>query len=124
MAEAYLNHFGKHRYQAYSAGIEAGKLNPVVVKVMQEERINISGNEAKTVDQFLKSVKDFEYVITVCDEASAERCPVIPGAKRKLHWSFDDPSTFSGSEEDRLNRTRMVRDQIKSRVVEFIDRGE
>lgn len=120
MAEAYLNQLAGNRFEAESAGIEPGRLNPLVVEVMKEEGIDISRNRTKGVDEFLKEGKAFNYVITVCDEASAERCPVFPGGGVRLHWGFPDPSAFEGSHKEKLQRTRAVRDRIKERVREFI----
>lgn len=120
MAEAFVNHFGKEKFAAKSAGIEGGKLNPVVVKAMLESGIDISENQTKTVDDILATKEQFDFVVTVCDEASAERCPVFPGGGKKLHWGFPDPSAFQGSEEEKLAGTRIVRDAIKEKVLEFL----
>lgn len=121
MAEAFVNAFGKEKILAFSAGIEGGKLNPVVVKAMQEEGIDISANETKTVDEMLATGRQFDFVVTVCDEASAERCPVFPGVGKKNHWGFPDPSSFSGTDEEKLAGTRIVRDAIKKKVLEFLE---
>ena len=116
MAEAFLNHICGEHFEAHSAGIEPGKLNPIVVEAMQEIGIDISGNQAKAVFDYFKSGKIFSYVITVCDEASAERCPIFPGVTQRLHWSFPDPSSFSGTHAEKLAGTRTVRDTIKAKV--------
>lgn len=116
MAEAFLNQICGERFQAYSAGLEPGKLNPIVVETMQEIGIDISGSQAKAVFDMVKSGKMFACVVTVCDEASAERCPIFPGVTTRLHWSFPDPSSFQGSHEERLARTREVRDTIKGKI--------
>lgn len=120
MAEAFVNNFAEEKYFAESAGIESGKLNPTVVQVMKEEGIDISGNQTKTVDEMLEQKKQFDFIITVCDEASAERCPVFPGGGKKMHWSFPDPSSFNGTEEERIIFTRNVRDAIREKVKEFL----
>lgn len=119
MAEAFLNAIGGERFQAESAGIEPGKLNQIVVSAMHEIGIDISRNETKSVTSMIERGAYFDYVITVCDETSAERCPVFPGNIRRLHWSFADPSSFRGSDEERLARTRQVRDQIRQRVAQW-----
>lgn len=121
MAEAYLNQLGTERFEAESAGIEPGTLNPLVVEAMFEDGIDISANKTKDVFEFLKQGKLYSYVITVCDETAAERCPIFPGPGKRLHWSFTDPSAFEGSHEMRLSRTREVRDQIKERVRKFVE---
>ena len=119
MAEAFLNQICGAEFEAHSAGLEAGRLNPVVVGVMQEIGIDISRNQTKAVADFLKSTQSFAYVITVCDEASAERCPVFPGITQRLHWSFPDPSSLPGTHEEKLASTRKIRDAIKARIEEW-----
>ena len=121
MAEAFVNKFSNGKYFAESAGIESGKLNPLVVDAMKEEGIDISQNKTKTVDEMLAQKKQFHFVITVCDKASAERCPVFPGNGKKLHWSFPDPSSFIGTDEEKIIFARKVRDSIKQRVYEFLN---
>ena len=120
MAEAFLNHFGAQKFQAESAGLEPGTLNPIVVKTMAEIGIDISGNKTKSVADFLKHGRIYDYVVTVCDESSAERCPAVPGAAKRLHWSFPDPSALSGSEEQKTVRTREIRDQIQAKVMNWL----
>jgi arsenate reductase len=116
MAEAFLKHTCGDTFEVESAGLEPGKLNPIVVEAMKEVGIDISGNPTKAVWDFVKAGKSFSYVITVCDETSAERCPIFPGVTHRLHWSFPDPSSFAGTQEERLARTREVRDMIQRRV--------
>jgi arsenate reductase len=119
MAEGFLNKLCGDRFEATSAGIEAGALNPVVVDAMQEVGIDISQNKTKRASDFIKSGEFFAYVITVCDETSAERCPIFPGPAKRLHWSFPDPSAFSGSIEEKLKQTRLVRDAIRAKIQEW-----
>jgi arsenate reductase (thioredoxin) len=116
MAEAFLNQICGDEFEAHSAGLEPGKLNPTVVEAMQEIGIDISGNQTKAVFDIIKSGQMFACVITVCDEASAERCPIFPGVTTRLHWSFSDPSKFQGSHEEKLEKTREVRDIIKQQI--------
>jgi arsenate reductase len=116
MAEAFLNRACAGRFTAFSAGIEPGRLNPVVVAAMREKGIDISGNRTKSVAEMIASGLPFAYVITVCDEASAERCPAFPGATRRLHWGFPDPSALQGGPEEKLARTRGIRDEIERRI--------
>ena len=123
MAEAFLNEYGAGKFEAESAGLEPDKLNPVVVEAMKEMGIDISANKTKSVMDFYKQGREYDYVITVCDEASAERCPVFPGPGKKLHWGFEDPSAIKGSYEDKLEGTRKIRDQIKDKVEQFIKEG-
>lgn len=116
MAEAFLNQICPDEFEAHSAGLEPGKLNPIVVEAMQEIGMDISGNPTKAVFDYFKSGKIFHYVITVCDEASAERCPIFPGVTKRLHWSFPDPSAIQGTHEEKLAHTREIRDRIKAKI--------
>ncbi|WP_295647829.1 arsenate reductase ArsC [uncultured Mucilaginibacter sp.] len=124
MAEAFLNTFGGDYFIAESAGLEAGKLNPNVVKVMQEVDIDISHKGTQDAFELFKKGRSFNAVITVCDEASAEGCPIFPGVIKRLGWSFPDPSTFTGTHEEILEKIRKVRDQIKESVLAFIEEGK
>lgn len=124
MAEAWLIHLGGDKWEAYSAGLEAGALNPLAVEVMKEVGIDISGNKTKSVFEIIKSGLLFSYVITVCDESEAERCPVFPAITRRLHWSIPDPAKFTGTYEEKLAATRRVRDEIKGRVISFLEENK
>lgn len=116
MAEGFINANCGGRLRAYSAGLERGTLNPVVVEAMRELGIDIASNETKSVTEPRIRDREYDYVVTVCDEASAEACPIYPTKGERLHWSFADPSSFTGTEEERLQRTRDVRDAIAERV--------
>lgn len=120
MAEAFLNQIAGDRFEAQSAGLEPGVLNPYVVKVMQEIGIDISGNETTGVSDLHRNGATFGYVIAVCDGASAERCPIFPGAARRLNWEFPDPFALRGTEEEKLQGTREIRDRIKARIEEWV----
>ncbi len=120
MAEAYLKKFGGSAFEVESAGLEPGKLNPLAIAVMQEDGIDISNNPTKDVFGMYKDGKLFNYVVTVCDAHNSERCPVFPGITTRIGWEFDDPSSFTGTQEEKLEKTRIVRDQIKASVKQFI----
>jgi arsenate reductase len=124
MAEAFLKLYGHDNFDAESTGLEPGILNPVVVKVMEEEGIDISNNKTKDVFDFFKQGKRYNYVITVCDEAAAERCPIFPGVNKNIHWSFSDPSAIQGSLEKKLIGTRIIRDQIKEKIKSWVKNPE
>jgi arsenate reductase (thioredoxin) len=113
MAEGLLRHLGGGRFEAFSAGTERTHVRPLAVRVMAEIGIDISHQESKTLDQFLG--ESFDAVITVCDQAN-ESCPTFFGAKRRLHWSFPDPSQATGSEAEQLAVYRAVRDAIRARI--------
>jgi arsenate reductase (thioredoxin) len=113
MAEGLLRHLAGDRFEAHSAGTEATRVRPLAVRAMGEMGVDISGQESKTLDRYLK--EPFDYVITVCDDAN-EACPFFPEAANRLHWSFEDPSKAEGSEEERLAVFRSVRDRIRQRI--------
>ena len=120
MAEAFLNHLAGDRIEAESAGLEPGQLSPLAAEVMGEVGIDISKNRTDSVFDFYKQDRLYKYVVAVCDEA-AEQCPVFPTFAKRLHWSFKDPASFTGSHEERLAKTREVRDQIRKKIEEFIE---
>ncbi|MBN2547053.1 MAG: arsenate reductase ArsC [Spirochaetes bacterium] len=121
MAEAFLNRVGEGKFFTESAGIEPGVLNQTVVKVMAEIGYDLSKNKTKSVFDIHKSGRTYDYVITVCDPEAAEKCPVFPGKVNRLHWEFRDPSSFKGTELEKLEFTRKVRDQIKEKIEEFVN---
>lgn len=120
MAEAFLNQLAGDRFEAQSAGLEPGVLNPLAVEVMREAGIDISGKPTKSVWDCYKRGAIFNYVITVCDQASAERCPIFPGITKRLHWSFADPAALPGSREEKIEAARRIRDEIRQSVLTFI----
>jgi arsenate reductase len=120
MAEAFLNKYGKDQYQAESAGLEPGKLNQYVVAVMEESGIDISQKKTQGVFELLQKGRAYHAVITVCNGASAEQCPIFPGSGKRIAWSFEDPSSFKGSPDEILQHTREVRDEIEKAVLNFI----
>lgn len=113
MAEGLLRRLAGDRLEVYSAGTEATSVRPEAVAVMAELGLDISEQESETLDRYLS--ESFDYVVTVCDDAN-EACPVFPGAKNRLHWSFRDPSRVTGSDEERLDVFREVRDEIRARI--------
>jgi arsenate reductase len=120
MAEAFLNKYGEGNYQAESAGLEPGKLNPNVVKVMQEVGIDLSQKGTQSVFDLFRKGSFYNAVITVCDGASAGQCPIFPGRVKRIAWSFEDPSAFKGTGEDVLQHTRDIRNEIEKAIKDFI----
>jgi arsenate reductase (thioredoxin) len=120
MAEAFLNKYGNGQFEAESAGLEPGKMNPNVVAVMNESGIDLSIKNTRGVSDLLRKGIFYDAVVTVCDEANAERCPVFPGAVKRIAWSFEDPSAFKGTPEQVLQRTRRIRDEIEKAVLAFV----
>lgn len=120
MAEAYLKKMAAKKFDVFSAGLEPGNLNSVVVEAMKLDGIDISGNRTKSVNEFLDSGAEFDYVITVCDETSAESCPIFLGRGERLHWGFEDPSALDGSFEEKLKKTIQIRNEIKAKAAEWL----
>jgi arsenate reductase (thioredoxin) len=116
MAEAWLNHICGDFFEAHSAGLEPGTLNPFAVQVMAEARIDIAKKKTQSVFDVFKSGALFAYVITVCDESNAEKCPIFPGPTKRLHWSFPDPSQVAGAPDEKLERVREIRDMIRGKI--------
>lgn len=116
MAEGLLRHIAGDRFEVESGGVEPSHVRPQAIEAMRERGIDISEHRSKSVDEF--AGQDFDYVITVCDNAN-ERCPVFPGKTERIHWSFDDPAAAEGDEAARLAVFRRVRDEIESRLREF-----
>ena len=113
MAEGLLRQLAGDRFEVASAGTEATRVHPLAIRAMRDVGIDLSLHTSKTVDSLLD--RPWDYVITVCDSAN-ERCPLFPGRTTRLHWSFDDPSRATGTEDERLDTFRRVRDEIQTRL--------
>jgi len=121
MAEGMLRAWAGDRFEAFSAGVEAAEVRPLAIRAMAEIGIDISEQLSKRLDAYLG--QPFAFAVTVCDEA-LEACPAFPGAARQLHWSFDDPSAARGTDDERLEVFRRVRDEIGARIrSELLDRA-
>jgi len=116
MAEGLLRHDAGDRFEVVSAGVEPSHVRPHAIEVMREVGIDISKHRSKSVNEF--TGEDFDYVITVCDNAN-ERCPLFPGNTRRIHWSFDDPAEAEGEDPEKLAVFRRVRDEIRDRLRAF-----
>ena len=119
MAAALLKKRCGEFFEAQSAGLEPGKLNPLAIQALSEIGIDISKNKTQAVFDVFKSGELFAYVVTVCDESEAAGCPIFPGVATRLHWSFHDPSKFTGSLEERLEQTRDVLSKIDNQIEQF-----
>ncbi len=117
MAEAILRQRGGHRFEVASAGTDPRGVHPLTVRVLAEAGIDISGARSRSVNEFLG--QEFDYVVTVCDQAR-EACPVFPGAAMSLHWGYDDPVLVEGTEEERLRAFRRTLAQIGERIGQFV----
>jgi len=116
MAEGLVNFDLGDHIEAFSAGTEATRVNPLAAKVMAEIGIDLSGHRSKILDEF--AGEPFDYVITLCGDAN-EKCPLFFGGVQRLHIGFEDPSRLPGSEEEVLPEYRRVRDEIRQRMREF-----
>ena len=113
MAEGLFRKMAGDQFEVFSAGTEQTRVQPLAIEAMRESGIDISGHRSKTLDEFAGDT--FDYVITVCDRAN-ESCPIFPGATERIHWSFDDPTAVTGTEEQKLRAFRTVRDAIQQRL--------
>lgn len=118
MAEAFLRRYGNDSFDAFSAGLEASEINPYTIKVMEEKGVKLDGQFSKNLDKYLKD--QFDFLITVCSKAE-EKCPFFPGVSVRLHWPLEDPAAVEGSDEEKLAVFRKVRDQIESKIIDFIE---
>jgi len=120
MAEAFLRKYASDHFEAYSAGLEPKPINPFTIQVMNEIGVDISGQRSKGVNEYLGKVL-FQYLVTVCDDAE-KNCPSVwPGVTTRLHWSFEDPARFEGSDEEKLAKFRQVRDLIDQRIKSWLE---
>ncbi len=120
MAEGLLRHDAGDRFEVFSAGTRASTVRPEAIVVMREIGIDISGHRSKSMDEFAS--RDFDYVLTVCDNAK-ESCPIYPGHPNRLHHSFEDPAAADGSAEEKLAAFRQVRDEIRRYLAQFPPAG-
>lgn len=120
MAEAFLRQYGGDDFQVFSAGLEPKGLNSLTVGVMKEIGLDLSGHRSKGINEYLGK-EHFHYLVTVCHDAE-QNCPrVWPEVNQRLHWSFEDPTAFEGSEEEKLAKFRQVRDQIQEKIRSFLN---
>jgi arsenate reductase len=113
MAEGLLRHLVGDQMDVFSAGTKPSTVNPLAIRVMQERGLDISHYRSKHLDEFRS--QPFDYVITVCDNA-AESCPVFPGPAQRIHWGFPDPAAVQGSEQEKLQAFRQIRDALEAQL--------
>lgn len=121
IAEELLRKYAPDDFDVESAGFEVSDINPLAIETLQEEGIDISNKKTNSVFEFFKQGKLFNYVITVCDEGNAQRCPLFPGLNNRIHWSFEDPKTFEGSAEEKLQKIGVVKEKIRTEILKFIE---
>ncbi len=120
MAEAYLNALGGDRYEADSAGFAPTRINPLVVRVMQDDGIDLTNKATRSVFDCYRSGKFYGYIVTVCSRAQEAECPTFPGIKKRYHWDLENPEDYTGSEEEKLEKLRDLQKRVKKLVIEFI----
>lgn len=103
-----LRFLADERFEVESAGIEPGEINPLAAEILKEVGIDISSKKTQSVFDLFNEGKEFDHIITVCDESNAAKCPVFPGIKSQIHWSFEDPSRFEGTQDEKLNKVRLI----------------
>lgn len=121
IAEEYLRELGGQNWEVESAGFEPGQINPLVIKVMAEQGFDLTHKKTQKVFDLFKQGKTFQYVITVCNESEEGSCPIFPGMTHRLHLPFPDPAQLKGSEEEKLEQLRKIRDQIKEMIRQFLE---
>jgi arsenate reductase len=120
MAEAFLNWLAGDQFEAESAGLEPGELNPLVMQVMREVGFDLKDKKAESVFEFFKQGRLYNHIIYVCEKETEEKCPVFPGIGKAHSWPFPDPSKLNGSHEEKLEQARKIRDEIKSKIENWI----
>lgn len=118
MAEAFLRKYAHTYFNVYSAGFEVKDIHPLTKKVMEEIGVSLEGHQSKPLKDFLGKIH-FGIVITVCSKAE-ETCPTFPGVSTRLYWPFEDPAAFDGSEEEKLAKFREIRDEIDSKIQDWL----
>ena len=118
MAEGILRSIAGDRFEVASAGVAPSRVRPEAIEAMRDIGIDISSHRSKSVDEFLE--EPFDYLITVCDNAK-ESCPIFPGNSERIHWSFDDPAAYEGTDDEKLSEFIRVRDQIREKLRNFVD---
>ena len=122
MAEAFLKKIGREAFEVESAGLElAERINPLVIEVMKEIGIDLSGKSMQRVSDLFQQGRLYDYVIAVCDAAKAGKCPIFPGVCKRLHWPFEDPAALEGTWEEKLEKTRLIRDEIRQQVETWVE---
>jgi arsenate reductase len=120
IAEAFVRKYAGDRFEAHSAGLEPKGVNPFTVQVMQEVGIDISNQSSKGVDTYLGKTL-FQYLVTVCDDAE-KNCPTVwPGVNQRMHWSFEDPAAFEGTDDEKLAKFREIRDKMEQRIKAWLE---
>lgn len=120
LAEAFLNFHGKGLVETDSAGLEPGTLNPFVVEVLAERGIDISAKQTKNVVDLYNAGKTYDYVITVCSRDVEKKCPIFPGMSNRLVWSFEDPSLYTGTDEEIRAKVRDLAGRIEIKIQAFL----
>jgi arsenate reductase (thioredoxin) len=119
IAEAWLRKLDSDRFEVFSAGLEPHGVNPNTIAVMEEVGFDMSGHRSKHINEYIGKI-DFDFLITVCGNAD-KNCPYFPGMGTRIHWPFEDPAAFEGPENEKLDFFRKIRDQIKDKILGWLD---
>jgi arsenate reductase len=120
MAEAFLRKYAGNKFEVYSAGFEPREINPFTIKVMEELGYDLSNHRSKSINEYLGKMH-FGIVITVCSEAE-KVCPTIPGVAERLHWPLEDPAAFEGTDEEKMQKFREIRNQIHDKIKNWLQK--
>ncbi len=123
MAEELLKKYGGDRFEVESAGYEPTSVNPLVKEVMKEEGIDLSTKITQSVFKLFQDRVFFGYVITVCDRDREKDCPIFPGVPQRFHWDLENPEDYTGTEQEKLEKVRNLKDKIKGYVIDFINKN-
>ena len=121
MAEEFLRLLGGEKFEVESAGFEATEVNSLVIQVMKEVGIDLTGKKTQSVFNLYKEGKFYGYVITVCNKAKEPDCPIFPGYPKRIHWDLENPEDFTGTEEEKMEKVRELRNKIKKQVQQFVN---
>ncbi len=121
MAEELLIKLAGDKFEAHSAGFEPTLINPYVLTIMKEEGIDLSEKKTKSVAELIRAQNFYGFVITVCNKAKETDCPVFPGVPKRMHWDLENPEDFTGTDEEILEKVRQLKNQIKEKIIDFIN---
>ena len=118
MSEAIMRKYGGDFFDVYSAGLEPKGINPYTIRVMEEAGYDLSNQRSKALSEYMNKMH-FGYLITVCGNAE-ERCPIFPGMGKRIHWPFEDPAAFEGTDKEKMEKFREIRDQIERKIIKWV----
>jgi arsenate reductase len=121
MAEEYLRRIGGDRFEVESAGLKPSSINPIVIDVMKEDGFDLRRKKTQAAWDLFRQGRLYSFVITVCDRKNEAECPIFPRPFVQMNWPFPDPETFTGTDEEKMEQMRTLRDSIKKRIEQFVE---